>query len=181
MSRVDTLHGALILADAQSQGRGQYTRNWESNAAENLTFSLVFEPNNQQRLTILTLACALAVADVCANQTKSQVNLKWPNDVLCSSKKLSGLLTETIFNGNVLERVVVGIGINVNQLVFSEELAQTATSLSIITKKKYSREKVLSLVLSKIEFYYRLWSKRDSSFCKEKPINCGNLFPCWVY
>lgn len=166
MDRVDTLHGALIVADSQSKGRGQYSRNWESTPEENLTFSLVFEPSNQFRLTILTLACALAVSDVCAHLTKKSFSLKWPNDILFESKKISGLLTEAIYNGNVIDRVVIGIGININQKEFSEELEKSATSLGIITDKVHSREKILCLILSKIEFYYRLWSKRDIELIK---------------
>lgn len=161
MSRIDTLHGTLILTDAQTSGRGQHDRNWEADPEENLTFSLVFEPSNQQRLTTLTLACALAVADVCGEQSAAQIDLKWPNDVLCEGKKLSGLLTEAIFNGSVLERVVVGIGINVNQTTFREPLSKSATSLSSISKKRYSRERLLARILTRIEFYYRLWDNRD--------------------
>ncbi len=161
MSRIDTLHGALIIADAQSAGRGQYERKWQADPGENLTFSLVFEPSNQYRLTILTLACALAVADVCGDQVQSPLNLKWPNDVLFKDKKLCGLLTEAIFNGNLLERVVIGIGINVNQENFTEELASSAISLKTITKKRFSRERLLARILSKIEFYYRLWENHD--------------------
>ncbi len=161
MSRIDTLHGSLILADAQIRGRGQYEKGWEANPNQNLTFSLVFEPSNQQRLTILTLACALAVADVCGEQVQFPIDLKWPNDVFFKGKKLAGLLTEAIFNGNVLERVIVGIGINVNQTTFSDSLANSAISLSIIDKKKYSRERLLARTLSRIEYYYRLWETRD--------------------
>lgn len=161
MDRIDTLHGTLILADSQLNGRGQYERDWEAAPQQNLTFSLIFEPNNQKRLTILTLACALAVSDICNEQSKSPINLKWPNDVLCEGKKMSGLLTEAIYNGNVLERVVIGIGINVNQTAFSDSIKDTATSLCSITGKRYSRERLLARILSKIEYYYRLWESYD--------------------
>ena len=161
MSRIDTLHGALIITDSQTTGRGQYQRTWQSQQGENLTFSLVFEPSNQYRLTILTLACALAVADVCGEQVKSKLDLKWPNDVLFEGKKLSGLLTEAIYNGNLLDRVIIGIGINVNQIDFDDELEDSAISLVSITKKRFSRERLLARILSKIEYYYRLWEMHD--------------------
>ena len=161
MDRVDTLHGALVLADNQVLGRGQYERNWEATPCQNLTFSIIFEPQNADRLTILTLACAKAIADVCTEQLDGTADLKWPNDVLFEGKKLAGLLTEAVFNGSVLERVVVGIGINVNQHEFSAGLSTKATSLSILSGKKYSRERVLAHILTKIEYYYRLWLKQD--------------------
>lgn len=166
MSRVDTLQGSLILADKQLRGRGQYERNWEATPGKNLTFSLVFEPNDANRLTILTLACSLAIAEVCTNQLSSLVELKWPNDILVSGKKIGGLLTEAIFNGSVLERVIIGVGLNVNQLLFSNELKDSASSLSIISGEKYSREKLLASILTKIEYYYRLWSKREVELVK---------------
>ncbi len=161
MSRIDTLHGTLILADSQTSGRGQYERNWQALPLENLTFSLVFEPSNHSRLTILTLACALAVSDVCGEQLKTRLDLKWPNDVLFEGKKLSGLLTEAIYNGNVLDRVIIGIGINVNQTEFNTDLENTAISLNSIDGKRFSRERLLARILSKIEYYYRLWEVHD--------------------
>ena len=166
MSRVNTLHGSLIIADVQLNGRGQYERSWQASPSQNLTFSLVFKPSNQHRLTILSLACALAVADVCKRVTKNPFELKWPNDVLFSGKKIGGLLTEAIFNGNVLERVIVGIGININQTVFDGSISESAISLAQITEKRYSRERFLALILTKIEFYYRLWSTKDMDLVK---------------
>lgn len=161
MSRIDSLHGTLILADSQTNGRGQHNNHWETTPNQNLTFSLVFEPINQQRLTILTLACALAVTDVCGEQACSTFDLKWPNDVLFKGKKIGGLLTEAIFNGNIIDRVIVGIGVNVNQSVFDDSLKESATSLIQITEKKYSRERLLARILTRIEYYYRLWDSRD--------------------
>ena len=166
MDRSDALHGALIIADAQTAGRGQHQREWHSEQGENLTFSLIFEPSSHQRLTILTLSCALAVADVCGEQVKSKFNLKWPNDVLFEGKKLCGLLTEAIYNGNLLDRVIIGVGINVNQTEFDKELESSAISLTSITKQKFSREQLLARVLSKIEYYYRLWETHNIDLVK---------------
>lgn len=172
MSRVGSLHGTLILADHQLQGRGQYQRAWEADPSENLTFSLIFEPKDQKRLTVLTLACTLAVADVCGEQIGSELKIKWPNDVLYKNKKVCGILTEAIYNGSVLDRVIVGIGININQAFFSDELSNKATSLSIINKKKYSREQILASVLTKIEYYYRFWEFNDVDLVR----NINNKF-----
>jgi BirA family biotin operon repressor/biotin-[acetyl-CoA-carboxylase] ligase len=177
MSRVDTLHGALILTDDQRRGRGQYERNWEATPGQNLTFSLVFEPTDRNRLTLLSLACALAVSDVCASQIDCNFCLKWPNDILCDGKKLGGLLTEAIFNGNILDRVIIGIGLNVNQVKFSEELEDIATSLRSVGGQKFSREKLLAVILSKVEYYYRLWSTREIELIRsinKKLLGYGN-------
>lgn len=166
INKADTLQGSLVLADQQSKGRGQYEREWESAPGENLTFSLILEPGSADRLTILTLAFSLAVADVCEVQLKLPANLKWPNDILVEGKKIGGLLTEAIFNGSIMERLIIGIGLNVNQKRFSPELEKNATSLSILTKEDYSREKLLATILTKAEFYYRLWLKKDVELIK---------------
>lgn len=166
LNKADSLQGSLVLADKQSKGRGQYERNWESVPGENLTFSLILEPGSADRLTILTLAFSLAVADVCEVQLKSSAKLKWPNDILVEGKKIGGLLTEAIFNGSALERLIIGIGLNVNQKAFSSDLRDNATSLSILTKEDYSREKLLTAILTKAEFYYRLWLKKDIELIK---------------
>jgi BirA family biotin operon repressor/biotin-[acetyl-CoA-carboxylase] ligase len=152
-------HGSLVLADHQTGGRGQYDRKWQVEPGQNLTFSLVFEPQKAERFTLLTLACALAVSDVIDSQAGLETKLKWPNDILCNGKKLCGILTETQFSGNKVERVVVGIGLNVNQTDFTGELKESATSLAQEYKRPFSREKLLTGLIQKIEYYYRLWNQ----------------------
>lgn len=166
MSRVDSLHGTLILADAQHKGRGQYERNWEATPGLNLTFSLVFEPHHQSRITILSLACALAVVNEFESISEQEFCLKWPNDILCSGKKVGGILTETIFNGNVLDRVIIGIGLNIGQIDFGDELSGFATSLALLDIDVPQREQILARLLSRMEHYFRLWSQRDTDLIR---------------
>lgn len=160
-------HGAVILADHQSGGRGQYERKWKVEPGQNLTFSLVFEPQKADRFTLLTLACALAVSEIVNSCAEVETRLKWPNDILCNNKKLCGILTETQFSGNKLERVVVGIGLNVNQSEFEGELKNKATSLSCEYRKEFIREKVLAEILQKIEYRYRLWNQFNTDLVKQ--------------
>ncbi|MBD3617571.1 MAG: biotin--[acetyl-CoA-carboxylase] ligase [Gracilimonas sp.] len=162
-----SLHGALFLTDYQTGGRGQYDRTWNTNPGENLTFSLVFEPKKAERFTLLTLACALAVTEVINKYSGLRAMIKWPNDVLHNKKKLCGILTETQFTGNKLERIVVGIGLNVNQVEFPGELREVATSLRRESSKKYSREKLLVEILQNIEYRYRLWNQFNTDLVKQ--------------
>lgn len=162
-----TQHGTLVLTDNQSGGRGQYDRKWKADPGKNLTFSLVFEPQKAERFTLLTLACALAVSEIVNACAEVDTKLKWPNDILCDGKKLCGILTETQFSGNKLERVVVGLGLNVNQAKFEGELAKKATSLSKECGEEFSREKVLADILQKIEYRYRLWNQFNSDLVKQ--------------
>lgn len=169
LTKNESLHGVLIVADHQSEGRGQYDRQWKTNAGQNLTFSLILEPPNAERLILLTLACALAIEEALAEVVRTPCIIKWPNDILCEGKKLCGILTETVFSGNVLDRVVVGIGLNVNQTNFGDELADTAVSLKQIAggKQDLSRENILAAILQKMEYRYRLWLQHDSQIVKQ--------------
>ncbi len=160
--------GTLVLAEAQTAGRGQHRRVWDAKAGDNLTFSIVFKPKNPDRLSILTLACASAIYDVAKKMApKNHVVLKWPNDVLIDGKKTAGILTDTVFNGNILEKVIVGIGLNVNQISFDNELAEKATSLSTLVGKPLCRELLLAELLSRIEYNYQRWMMRDIELIKE--------------
>lgn len=156
-----SLHGTLILTDHQTGGRGQHERKWLVEPGQNLTFSLIFEPQKSDRFTLLTLACALAVSEVINEEAGLSTKLKWPNDILHQGKKLCGILTETQFSGNTLERVVIGIGLNVNQDEFRDDLNETATSLSLESSKNFSREKLLAKIIQKIEYRYRLWNQHS--------------------
>ncbi len=160
--------GSLIVAEVQAAGRGQHQKKWEGQSGKNLTFSLIFQPNNAERLTILTFACAFAVCEVVQKYAQDElVQLKWPNDVLVNDKKVAGILTETVFNGNNLERVVVGIGLNVNQMNFEGELDQKATSIAHHTKEELIREKLLAEILSRMEYNYQRWLQHDVEFIKK--------------
>lgn len=161
MNRDQRLHGALIVADDQLKGRGQYDRSWKTEPACNLTFSLIFEPHDEGRIPILSLACALAATEVFEEAAGKKFQLKWPNDIYCDEKKVGGILTETLFNGNELHRIILGMGLNINQQNFGDELQGLATSLIKITGEKLSRESVLRSILMRIEYLYRLWVNQN--------------------
>lgn len=161
-----SLHGTVIFADHQTQGRGQHERTWCTRSGENLTFSIVFEPTKNTRFTLLTLACALAVSECINDEAAVTTQIKWPNDILCNGKKLCGILTETQFSGNKLDKLIAGIGLNVNQQEYGDDLKDTAASLSQITFQNHCREKLLAKLLNKTEYYYRLWNQHDPQLVK---------------
>lgn len=167
MKGCSSLHGTLILTDYQSGGRGQYDRKWTVDPGQNLTFSLIFEPKNADRLNLLTLACALAIQQSLVEISGIHGKIKWPNDILIGDKKICGILTETVFIGNKLDRVVLGIGLNTNQAEFPKKLKDTATSVYLESDKQVKREKLLANILQRIEYRYRQWSLQSPQLVKD--------------
>ncbi|MGD8428166.1 MAG: biotin--[acetyl-CoA-carboxylase] ligase [Balneolaceae bacterium] len=164
----DVEHGMICLTDNQTRGRGQYERKWESENSKNLTFSLVLLPPTSERFHVLTLASALALVEYLDAVMHRQhcAHIKWPNDVLLNDKKVAGFLAETVFTGNKLDRLVIGIGLNVNQENFSPELSGKATSVCLERGESMNRETMLCDLLGRIEYKYRLWSRRKSDLLK---------------
>lgn len=151
-------HGMVCLADHQTKGRGQYERNWESEPGQNLTFTLVFTPSGHQRLHVLTLTLAYSLVELINRDFKLSAQIKWPNDILIGGRKLGGLLTETVFTGNSLDRVLVGIGLNINQVTFSGDVRDKATSLRLESGSEINRERFLADFLQFAEPNYARWN-----------------------
>lgn len=161
-------HGTVCLAEFQSEGRGQYKRSWASDKYQNLMFTMAFKPPRGDRLPLLTLSCALAVARVIDEHEIKGCSIKWPNDVLIRGKKAAGILTESVFLGKSPDRVLVGIGLNLNQQEFGADVGADATSLSLeMGGKAISREDILCSVLEKTEHLYTRWHQQDPELCKD--------------
>jgi BirA family biotin operon repressor/biotin-[acetyl-CoA-carboxylase] ligase len=171
-------HGALFITDDQQQGRGQYDRKWDSSRGQNLTFSLVLRPAHSDRLTVLTLAFALALVKTHqAHQTREQPSssIKWPNDVRCLGQKWVGILTETVFSGNRMDRLVIGLGINVNQITFPGSLRNEATSLRQLTGQIFKREELLAEICGRLEYQYRRWYQQDPALIEEINVHLDGV------
>lgn len=160
-------HGSVCVTDHQTQGRGQYKRVWESEKGKNLTFTIAFKPSSGDRLPLLTLCCALGVTRAINKYGVENCKIKWPNDLLIDGHKIAGLLTETVFMGRIPERVLVGIGLNVNQKKFDGGVEAEATSMLNEVGKTISREKLLCNILGEIELLYTRWHHRDTELCKD--------------
>jgi len=168
-------HGSLCLADAQVQGRGQYQREWHSEPGQNLTWSYLLKPAEHDRLFMLTLAFIYSAAEVIQSATGLDTHLKWPNDLMIQGKKVGGVLAETVFNGNHLERCIIGMGINVNQRSFPADLSQ-ASSLLQLSGRNLHREELLAQISKRSEAAYHQWLDRDRQLVKninEKLIGYG--------
>lgn len=145
-------NGTVLLAENQTDGRGRLNRTWLSNKEQNLTFSILLnEGINPSLINIINLASSLAVAQSIENLYQLHVELKWPNDVLINKKKTAGILLESSSKGNKIEKVVIGIGLNVNQPNFTGKYNIPPTSIRLEFKKVVSRERLLSELLNNLE------------------------------
>ena len=106
--------GTLVLADAQSAGRGRMGRSWQSAPGSGIWLTLVERPASDEALGVLALRLALALAPALDALSTERVQLKWPNDVFVGDRKLAGILVEARWRGARLDWVAIGVGINVN-------------------------------------------------------------------
>jgi BirA family transcriptional regulator, biotin operon repressor / biotin---[acetyl-CoA-carboxylase] ligase len=144
--------GTVVVANEQTAGQGRLGRQWHSQPGAGLYLSAVMAlPCPTETVPVITLALGLAVQETLQRLTGVSCDLRWPNDVLITGKKCVGILVQ--LHG---DRVIAGIGVNVNQTAFAEELSSTATSLRIETGQEWSRDKLLDALLETIDSYTSL-------------------------
>jgi len=153
LARGGTPEGTLVLAEEQTAGRGRQGRQWYAPRNTSLLLSLVFyprlEPHQAQRLTMV---CSLAAAEAITQVTNLHTNLKWPNDLLIHGRKVAGLLAETSITGDLLDFVVVGIGINVNfDRNVLKDIAPWGSTLASEAGHTVPRRALLRTLLQRVE------------------------------
>ncbi|MEA2012023.1 MAG: biotin--[acetyl-CoA-carboxylase] ligase [Verrucomicrobiota bacterium] len=159
----DAETGTVIVADSQTCGRGRMQRKWDSPPGKNLYFSIILRPP----ITPLRTPQIAIITAVSLQKTLKRLfpdldsKIKWPNDILVDGKKLAGILCEMKSESDCIHHVILGIGLNINteKNDFPEEIADSATSILIETKKKTARAKLLSEILNDFEQTYNKWLK----------------------
>lgn len=147
-------HGSIVIADEQTQGKGRMNREFISNNSDGLWVSLILRPNilpyAAPQLTLLT---ATVLAEVIDAYKLVKPKIKWPNDLLIDSKKISGILTEMQAEQDHVLYVIIGIGLNVNQSLndFPEEVSDKVTSLKAVTNKEWNKIELLQEIIRKFE------------------------------
>ncbi len=140
-------HGTVVGADEQRQGQGRYGRAWHSEKGTGLYFSEILRlPLKPDALPVVTLALGLATVEAIATVTGLSCDLRWPNDLLAGDKKCAGILVQLQNSA-----IIAGIGINVNQVAFPDEISGLATSLRIQSGREQSKEKLLAALLTSID------------------------------
>jgi BirA family biotin operon repressor/biotin-[acetyl-CoA-carboxylase] ligase len=148
--------GAVVIAEEQTAGRGRAGHSWHSERAAGIYATILLRPRLAPvQAPLLTMMAGLSARAAVQSATGLSVDLKWPNDLVISGKKLGGILTEMHAEPSQVRFVIVGIGINVNQQKFPADLAGASTSLRMETGKMQSRLEVLVQFLRQFESDYR--------------------------
>lgn len=149
------IEGTVIMAESQYAGRGQQQNGWHAEPGKNLTFSLllkpVFLPIHVQ--FDLTRAISLGVFDALHPLLGDRLKIKWPNDIYYADQKLGGMLIENMIQGGQIKNAIVGIGLNINQEKFPDNLPN-AVSVKQILHRDYDLKGLLYELCKHIERYY---------------------------
>jgi BirA family biotin operon repressor/biotin-[acetyl-CoA-carboxylase] ligase len=149
--------GSVFLAEEQLGGRGRGEHIWYSARSAGIYCSVILRPAlPPSEALIFSLVAGLAVRGAVAEIAPQLLaDLKWPNDLLLGGKKFCGILTEMNAEATRVRHLVVGIGINVNQVKFPAELREIATSLRIETGTEWSRVELCAALLKSLDREYR--------------------------
>jgi len=145
-----------VIAENQTQGRGQMGTIWNSESSKNLTFSVFKELSDFQFEApfYISMVVALSLLKTLDALSIPRLSVKWPNDILSADKKICGVLIENVIKQNAIKASVIGIGINVNQITF-ENLPQ-ASSLKTISGKEYDLNELTIAIINNLKDYFLL-------------------------
>jgi len=154
-----------LFTHTQTHGKGQRGTRWESEAYKNLTFSiLITDLDRFESLFSLNKLVSVALVTWLQERLNVAAKIKWPNDILSVNHKLAGILVETIFKGAKKDHAIIGIGLNVNQTVFTH--APKAISLKQITGNAQDLEMLLDSFLEHFERCYNRLDVLDAQYIK---------------
>ena len=154
--------GTLVVADQQTLGRGRRGRSWESPAGTGIFMTLMLKPDiNPNNASMLTLVAAMATARAITEVTGEAAQIKWPNDIVMNGKKVVGTLTEMSAQFDYINHIVVGIGINVHNEEFPEEIAKTASSLLLECGHQIHRASLIEAFLEEFERLYAVYLETE--------------------
>lgn len=149
-----TENGSIVIADNQINGIGTHGKRWYSEEKNNISFTLILYPIcDLKKLDNITIDIAKCMVDTIIEISGEKLDIKEPNDIMISGKKVGGILTQIKTYGKKIKYLLIGIGINVNSVKFPSNLRDIATSLKIEFKKEISREEIISKFCNRFEKY----------------------------
>jgi len=189
-SKNNAQEGLVVIAESQTRGRGRMGRPWHSPPETGIYLSILLKPNlKPNHLSFITLLAGVSAISAINEISHQRASLKWPNDILINDKKVCGLLCEMIQEKGNSFSVVIGIGINVNQVSgqFPEDLEKTATSLRIVNGSPINRLTVIRSLLKTLDREYRFflaegghsvikkWTLNTDLFGKKVSVKRGSV------
>lgn len=148
--------GTAIMADNQFAGRGQQNSVWQTEVGKNISASIYLKPSalalNKQ--FYLNMAVSLAVSEALSHFIPQGIKIKWPNDMYYLNKKVGGILIENTLTGSSIKSSVIGIGLNINQEHFAEDISHKATSVFRILHREVQLEVIMEKLFVFMEKYY---------------------------
>lgn len=183
LKNVKLPEGSVVHTTHQTHGKGQRGSVWMSETASNLSMSVILFPeflelHNQFYLYQIS---ALASHDTIAeflNTSQYDIKIKWPNDILINRQKASGILIENTITDGRITACIIGIGINVNQLVFDSNFK--ATSIKLVTGKQFEVSEVLPVLCKHLEKYYLMLRRNNTEAIQAHYMNCFFAKNDWI-
>ena len=163
------IEGTVISADFQYAGKGQRNKIWQSEDSRNLLMSIILYPGNLKvsRQFYLSMFVANAIHSFLVEYSHlDELKIKWPNDIYYKDHKLGGILIQNILKGDFLDASVVGIGLNLNQLDFENDLVNPI-SLCQISGKEIDREDLKHKLLGALDRWYKKLDAVDMNSIKD--------------
>lgn len=168
LAKEGATEGTVVIADTQTKGRGRLQRTWISPSGFNLYMSIIFRPSiSPKEASILTLVSSIALFET-VNSYGIKCKIKWPNDLLINRRKVAGVLTEMEPDGERVQFVLVGLGINVNMTrgVMNElmgEVSEIATSVREALGHEVERHEFTANVINLLEKWYDEFKSKGKS------------------
>jgi len=172
------VEASLVIAHEQTAGKGRRGNTWHSENGKGIWMSMLLKPSiDPQVAPMLTLVAALSVVEAIDIQTGLEAQIKWPNDVVIAGKKVCGILTEMSSEKDYIEHVIVGIGVNVNQIKFPKAIAASATSLKLLLDKEVHQPDLFIKIVERFEARYKVFiqDKNLASMIEAYNAVCMNV------
>jgi BirA family biotin operon repressor/biotin-[acetyl-CoA-carboxylase] ligase len=169
MASRGAVEGTTVIAETQTGGKGRLGRRWISPKG-NLYLSIVLRPNiPMHKAPLITLMGAVAVTRAIRKTCEVQAAIKWPNDILISGRKVSGLLTEMSAEQDRIRHIVLGIGVDVNMEMgeLPADVMTLATTLAGETGQKIDRAALLRQILRELDHWYQVFLGQEADVLKE--------------
>ena len=151
-------NGTIIISNIQTNGKGTHGRRWHTDEENNIAFSIFIEVNSKiQIFEEITIQIAKILQSILNSKYNINVEIKSPNDLIINNKKIGGILTESKVKGDIIKYFVIGIGINTNKTIFSDDIKEIATSIKNEYKIDVENFFVISEFCNKIEEYLKFY------------------------